>query len=41
MDEFSDAIQSVEREEAARICKPGVWRVWRDDAGVHWEVMGG
>jgi hypothetical protein len=23
-----------------RICAPGKWRVWRDDAGLHVEVMG-
>jgi hypothetical protein len=23
-----------------RSCAPGKWRVWRDDAGLHVEVMG-
>jgi hypothetical protein len=38
-DDLSAAIREVEQGHAQRIAKPGCWRVWRDDSGVHWEVL--
>jgi hypothetical protein len=32
-------IRQVASGQAERICVPGQWKVWRDDAGVHIEVL--
>jgi hypothetical protein len=33
------AILEVATGRASRIAVPGKWRVWRDDAGLHVEVL--
>ena len=33
------AILEVATGRAGRIAAPGKWRVWRDDAGLHIEVL--
>jgi hypothetical protein len=33
------AILEVATGRAGRIAAPGKWRVWRDDAGFHLEVL--
>ena len=33
------AIKDVSAGHVQRVCAPGLWVVWRDDAGVHVRVM--
>lgn len=40
MHDLQNAIQSVKRNEAQRICVPGQWRVWREGDKVKFELMG-
>lgn len=35
---MEQAIRDVSAGHAQRVCAPGLWAVWRDDAGVHVEV---